>query len=125
MFTGIAFCLDCRLHLFADVFRVPFVHYVSERREVVIRLYFAVHVVVDRDKLHVVFRENNFRIVADFEIVSTETGHILDDHSFNKPCFDSFHHSLKIRSIKVCSRISVVHINLNVCIAFTFRILQE
>ena len=125
MFTGIAFCLDCRLHLLADVFRIPFVHYVSERREVVIRLNFAVHVVVDCDKLHVVFGENNFRIVTDFEIVSAETGHILNDNSFNKSCFDSFHHPLKIRSIKVCSRIPVVHINLNVCIAFTFRILQE
>ena len=71
--SGLEDCLD----FVAGVLGVPLVHDVQERREVIVLRGSTVHIVVDGDKPDALFRENDFGVVADLQVVSTKTTEIL------------------------------------------------
>lgn len=69
--------LENRLYLPVAVPRIPFVHYVQKGRKIVVALLIAVNAVVDSDKAHTLFLEQNISIKSYFEIVAPEAAHVL------------------------------------------------
>ena len=66
--------------------------------------------------------QNKFHILTHQNIVPSESAHILYNNGFDNTVFYIFHHTLKIRSVKVCPCISVIHIVPQIEITVIFRI---
>ena len=75
--------------------------------------------------MNIFFGKRKFRKIADFQIISSEPRHIFYDYRFHFSFVYVGHHSLKIRAIEICSRISVVDIIFNIPISVLFRIPPE
>ena len=68
-------------------------------------------VVVDSDKAHTEKRENLFNVFARLQMISSETGKILDHDAVDLACLYVRHHFLKGRALKIRARKPVVHFN--------------
>jgi hypothetical protein len=60
-----------------------------------------VHVVIDGDQPHVLFREYDFRIEPDLQIIASEPAHVLDNDCGNLPGFHVLHHPGKRGPLKI------------------------
>ena len=60
----------------------------------------AVHAVIDSDIAYISFNEKDFRIVADFQIITPQAGHILDNDCCYISGFNLCNHAVKIRAVK-------------------------
>ena len=49
-----------------------------------------------------------FQVIAYFQIVTTETGKVFDNHDMDFTGTDKANHPLKVRSLKVCTTKSIV-----------------
>ena len=70
------------------------------RKHHVINRFFTVHMVINRNKTYFLFRKITLNISSGFQIISSESGQILYDHTINKSLFNICNHSLKIRTFK-------------------------
>ena len=111
-FPGHSFVAEHRPQLFAGVLCVPLVHNVAEWGEVVVRLVFTVHAVIDRYKTDAQLRETDFRVKPYFQVVAAEPGHILDDHHTHQSGLNIGQHFLKPRPLEIRPGVSVILINL-------------
>lgn len=59
---------------------------IAERCEIIVTLG-AVHAIMNGDETNIIAWENQFRVLSDLQIVSTEAAHILDDEVFNQSLF--------------------------------------
>ena len=125
MFSRIAFGFQNGSYFLRRIFRVPFVDDIPKRRKIAVRFAVVVYTVVYRYEMHVLFDEIHFRVISDFQIISAETRHILDDDPFYFAAFHVFNHPLKIGTVKIRSRIAVVSIKSEPVISVFFRILFE
>jgi hypothetical protein len=96
------------LDLVAGVLGVKLVHDVQKWGKVVIGGIRAVNAVVDSNEAHILFREQNFRIETDLQIVPPEAAHILDNDSPDVPGLDLSNQRLKAWAIEIHTRIAVV-----------------
>lgn len=48
------------------------------------------------------------QIIADFQIITPKTGKVFDNHDLNLPIPDQVDHPLKVRTLKVGSRKSII-----------------
>ena len=110
MLACVSFCLEYGADFFARVLCIPFVDDIAEGRKVVVLLTVAVHAVIDGDKPHSCIGKGDFRIYADFQIVASQTAHILYDNCSDLTVVDVAYKSLEVGTVKVRSRIPVVHI---------------
>lgn len=60
------------LNFVAGVLCVVLVHDVQKRSKIVVRRVCAVHIVVDGDEANALFREKDFRVVADLQVISAQ-----------------------------------------------------
>ena len=75
-------------------------HDVQERREVIVLRGSTVHIVVDGYEPNALFREKDFCVVANLQVVSTQTTEILYHKGLHSSGFDFFQQSGKTRTIK-------------------------
>ena len=96
------------LDFVAGIFRIPLVHDVQERREVIVLRGSAVHIVVDGYEPNALFREKDFCVVANLQVVSAKTTEILYHKGLHSPGFDFFQQGGKTGTIKVRAGIAVI-----------------
>ena len=65
-------------------------------------------VVVDGNKTDAQGRKNLLDISAGINVVTTKTGKVFDNDAVDFSCFDLFHHSLKVRTVKISTCITII-----------------
>ena len=114
MFPRHALCfLDCP-HFFTGIFGVKIVKQISERSKIIIALC-TVHAVIDCDIAYISFNEKDFCIIADFQIITPQAGHILDNDCRHISGFNLCNHAVKIRSVKSYTRNAVINEKYRIC----------
>ena len=83
-------------------------HDVQERREVIVLRGSTVHIVVDGYEPNALFREKDFCVVANLQVVSTKTTEILYHKGLHSSGFDFFQQGGKTGTIKVRTGIAVI-----------------
>ena len=53
-------------------------------------------------------REDVFQIIANFQIITSETGKVFDNHNLNISVPDQVNHPLEVRSLEVRTRKTIV-----------------
>ena len=98
----------------AGILSVPLVHDVQERSKVIVRGIGAVNIVVDSDEPNTLGRKLNFCVKSNFQIIASETAHVLYNDSCNVPGFDFGNHGLEAGTVKIRSTVSIVRKMLDV-----------
>ena len=83
-------------------------HDIQERREVIVLRGSTVHIVVDGYEPNALFREKDFCVVANLQIVSTKTTEILYHKGLHSSGFHFFQQGGKTGTIKVRAGIAVI-----------------
>ena len=81
----------------------------KKRGKVAVLLVCAVYAVVDSDKPHALFHEQNFGIKTHFQIITPKPRHILDNQRRHFPVFNPFQKFAPTRTVEVRPGISVVY----------------
>ena len=97
---------------------------ILERRKLVIPGS-GIYAIRDGDEPHLIFREDNFRVASDFQIVAAKARQIFYNNCSHPPLLDQFHHLSKRRAVKVCAGVAVVHKELAICKAMFLGILPQ
>ena len=105
--------LDCP-YFFTGIFGVKIVKQISERSKIIVALC-AVHAVIDCDIAYISFNEKDFRIIADFQIITPQAGHILDNDCRHVSGFNLCNHTVKIRSVKSYTGNAVINEKYRIC----------
>ena len=84
---------------------------IAERCEIII-FTLTVNTIVYRDKANIKFRESNFSIHSDFQIVAPQTGHIFDHDHTDKTIFNISQHFLKAGTVEIGAGIAVIFVDL-------------
>ena len=100
--------LDC-LYLFTGIFGVKIVKQVSERGKIIVA-FCTVYTVIDCDIANISFNEKDFCIVTDFQIVTPQAGHILDNDCRHISGFNLCNHAVKIRAVKSHTGNAVINV---------------
>lgn len=100
--------LEYRLDFITGVLGVPLVHDIQKRSEVIVLRSSTIHVVVDGYEADTLFRKEDFRVVADLQIVTTKAAEILNHKGLNSSGFDFFKQGGKTGTIEVRTRITVI-----------------
>ena len=98
-FAGRSFCPNHSTNFLTGITSIPLIEQIPKRREIIIAL-FTVNIVIDCNKVYVLFWEHHFSIHTNLQIVTSETGHILYNHHVDKTSFNIGQHLLKSRSVK-------------------------
>ena len=98
---------DCP-NLLAGIPRVPLVEEIFEGRKLVSIQIIRVKSVVDGDISDAKTGEQHLRILADLDVISTETGQIFRDDDANLACVSQTEKLLKAGAVEADARISVV-----------------
>ena len=68
----------------------------------------AVHIIVYRDKAHVVARKDQFRVVSHLQVVPPEAAHVLDDERPHKAPLHEGESLLNPRTVKIRPGVAVI-----------------
>lgn len=82
-------------------------------------------IVVCRYKADIRARKQYFGVIAGFEVVSSETAHVLYDDGANIVFFRLRDKALPIRSVKIRAAIAIIHKELYVCKAVVICVLLQ
>ncbi len=109
MLTGFAFQLQGCPYLFAAVLNIELVYDIQKGSKLVVALVGTVHTAVDCNEADIVLRKCDLCVHSYFQIVTPDPTHVFgyDDTDFS--LIYKSHHSLPIRSLEVCTRVSVIH----------------
>ena len=83
-------------------------HDVQERREVIVLRGSTVHIVVDGYEQNALFREKDFCVAANLQVVSTKTTEVFYNQDFHMTCFDFFQQGGKAGTIKYQGGITIL-----------------
>lgn len=72
---------------------------VPKRGKLVVAL-LTVHSIVDSNKVNIVLREHDLSIHSHLQVVTAQTGHILDNDPLDNTCFNVRNHFLEPRAVK-------------------------
>ena len=106
--------LENGTNLPARIFGVPFVDYVQKRGKLVLCRIVAVHIAVDCDKSDALLWKMNLSVKTNFQIVSSKTAHIFDDHRSDQSSINVTQHLMEAWAIEVGACVSVIRIMLDV-----------
>ena len=87
---------------------------VPKRREVIVHRASRIHTVIDCNEANVQLRESDFRIHSNFQIVTTEPRHILNNDRADIPGLNIRKHFLKPRTVEICARVAVILIDFEI-----------
>ena len=104
---------------------VPFVEDINDAKLLFILAVKAIVVIVDSDKANIIFRKRQLYIASGLNIISAETGQVLDDNGGDLSIFHICHHTFKAGTIEICTAESVINIEFRVAEAFALGIIRE
>ena len=109
-FPGFAACF-IRLLLFAThISQIPFVHDIQKRCKLAALLIGAVYIVRNGYETYMILREIDLGIIPGLQVVSPDTGHILDNDGRNLSGFDIGNHPFPSRAIEIATGETVIRI---------------
>ena len=85
----------------------------------------AIVVIVDSDKANVIFGECQLDIPSGLNIISAETGQVLDDNGSDLAIFHISHHTFKAGAIEIRTAEAIVNIEFRISEAFALSVLRE
>lgn len=97
---------------------------VAERGQVVFAL-LGVYTVVYGYEVNIVLCEHDLRVHSYLKVVTSKSGHILDDYPLDNTGFYSLNHSLEVRAFKCRAGVTIVYKELIVRIAVLLGIVQK
>ena len=100
--TGSVFCTKRSLYFTAGILCKPFVEQIFERDKIT-ETFFCILIFCDCDITDIFFWKYKFQIVVHHNVFTTKTGKIFGDNAVDSACIHIVHHSLKCRSVKVCT----------------------
>ena len=105
--------------------RVLVIEDVAERHDQAVRrarVGNAVDALAQRDEPHVQQRKRVLKVLADLDVVASQSGQILDDHAVDDAGAQVVHHASEIRPVEVGAGIAVInvqpgrgHVGLRIC----------
>lgn len=98
VFAGVALGLEYGLDLLGRVPRVPLVHDIAERSEIIVA-HEGVHTVIDGDQTDP-FLPEHFHDLTDLQVVTAHTAHILDANCSDVSFVDLIHHGHEARTVE-------------------------
>ena len=109
-FAASAFGNETAANLFRDVLGILGIEDVLQRQHHVILSLEAVHIVIDGNKADTLSREDTLKIEAHLDVISAETGQILDDHAVDHAAVNVSEHFLKRGALEVRAGVAIVRI---------------
>jgi len=125
LLAGFPFGFEHSSDFLAGVLGVPFVDDVEERGEVAVLLIGAVNAVVDSDEANACLREHDLGIVPDFQIIPTQSRHILDDDCSHHARFHIRNHSIEDRSVEGGTADTIIHLEAEVTKTIVLGVLLQ
>ena len=122
VFSRISFDLHNGPDLLTCVLGVPLVDDVPKRGKLVVAL-LTVHSIVDSNKVNIVLREHDLSIHSHLQVVTAQTGHILDNDPLDNTCFNVRNHFLEPRAVKGGAGDAIVNIKTDILPAMVKGIL--
>ena len=98
VFAGVALGLKYGLDLLGRVPRVPLVHDITERSEVIVTLE-SVHAVIDSNQTDP-FLPEHLHDLTDLQIITAHTAHVLNANCSDVSFVDLIHHGHKARTVE-------------------------
>ena len=117
MLSAGAFLPEYDPDFFAGVPWIPFVEQITNSSKAVAVASFTVHTIIDSDKAHIVAGENDVRVLSNGQVISAKPTKILDQPATDKPLLNQCKAFLHAGTVKIGSRISVIHQNFQVGVA--------
>ena len=124
-FTALGFALKGGSDLMTGSLGVPFVEDVNDAKLLLILAVKAIVVIVDSDKANVIFGECQLDIPSGFNIISTETGQVLDDNGSDFSVFHISHHTFKAGTIEIRTAEAIVNIEFRIAETFALGVFRE
>ncbi len=84
-----------------------------------------VHTVIDGNESHIVLREGDLHEHSCLQIISAKPGLVFDDDDANLAGLHILHHPFEIRAVEAGSRITVIHIELDIGEAVLLGVLLQ
>ena len=91
---------EYRLDFVARILGIPLVHDIQKRSEVIVLRSGTVHIVVNGYEANALFRKEDFRVIADLQIITTKAAEILYHKGLNSSGFDFFKQGGKTGTIE-------------------------
>ena len=98
---------------------------IQERSKIIVLLIGAVHTAVHGDETDIMFGEKHFRVKTDFQIVSSDTAHILCNDNTDLVVLYQFDHAVPIGAVEVSTGVTIVHKKLDVSETLFFCVFLE
>lgn len=98
---------------------------IQERSKIIVLLIGAVHTAVHGDETDIMFGEKHFRVKTDFQIVSSDTAHILCNDNADLVVLYQFDHAVPIGAVEVSTGVTIVHKKLDVSETLFFCVFLE
>lgn len=98
---------------------------IQERSKIVVLLIGAVHTAVYGDETDIMFWKKHFRVKTDFQIVSSDTAHILCNDNADLVVLYQFNHAVPIWAVEVSTGVTIVHEKLDVSETLFFCVFLE
>ena len=94
----------------ASILGIPLVDHIQERGKLILCRVVAVHIAVDSDESDTFLRKVDLSVKADFQIVSSESAHVLDDHGADQTGINIGQHLHEARSVEVSAGVAIIGI---------------
>ena len=117
MLSAGAFLAEYDTHFFTGVPWIPFVEQIANSGKTIAVTTFAVHTVIDGNETYIVAGENNVRVLPNGQIISAKPAEIFDQPATDKTLLNQRKAFLYAGTVKIGSRISVIHQNFQVGVA--------
>ena len=119
--------LENSLDFLTCVLGIPFVHDIQEWGKIIICRSCTVNTIVNCNETDIFLWKQNFRIITNFQIVSTQSAHILHTNSINQSSFHICNQFLEARTVKCNTTIAIISIMPDIlqslCLCIFFQII--
>jgi len=108
--AGFPFDANGRFLLAAQVAQVPLVHDIEEGRKFIAVLIVAVHAVGNGNKVDTVLPEENLRVKAGLQVITTRPTHVLDNDMGHLSGLNVRHQPLPCGTVKIAAAPAIIGI---------------
>jgi hypothetical protein len=104
---------------------VPFVEDIYDAKLLFILAVKAIVVIVNGNKANIIFGKRQLYIASGLNIISAETGQVLDDNDTDLSIFHICHHTFKAGTIEIRTAEAIINIEFCVTEALALGIIRE
>lgn len=124
-FTSLGFALKSGSDLVTCGLGVPFVEDINDTKLLFIFAVKAIVVIVDGDKPNVIFGKRQLNIPSGLNIISAETGQVLDDNDSDLAVLHIRHHTFKAGAVEIRTAEAIVNIEFRVAESLALGVIRE